>query len=225
MKNKILFLLMFLVLHSVHGISQTDDMSNIRFAVLGGVNYQNLTTKDFLGSELSTEGIVGFHAGVNAQIKIVDEFYFQPGLLFSTKGADVTEAQITEKFRLSYIELPLDLVYKATLGNGAIMIGFGPYLAYGILGKTQTVTSLGTVDSDIEFTNVIETTDPLTVSYFKPLDVGANVFVGYEMSSSLFLQLNSQLGLINIYPEDRRFPGGKNSIKNIGFGLSLGYRF
>ena len=105
------------------------------------------------------------------------------------------------------------------------MLGFGPYVAYGINGSAQRDIGSGFIDSAIEFTNVIETTDPLTTSYFKPLDAGANIFAGYEMSSGIFLQLNTQLGLLNIYPEDKRFTGNNIAIKHAGFGLSLVYRF
>jgi hypothetical protein len=48
------------------------------------------------------------------------------------------------------------------------------------------------------------------------------------MASGLFLQLNAQLGMLKINPEDNRnikAYGDQLSVKNTGFGLSLGYRF
>jgi hypothetical protein len=45
------------------------------------------------------------------------------------------------------------------------------------------------------------------------------------MASGLFLQLNSQLGLIGIYPEHKLIASDETVWKNTGFGLSLGYRF
>jgi hypothetical protein len=39
--------------------------------------------------------------------------------------------------------------------------------------------------------------------------------------SGLSLKLNAQLGLVNILPEG----DSDNSVKNTGFGLSVGYRF
>jgi hypothetical protein len=48
------------------------------------------------------------------------------------------------------------------------------------------------------------------------------------MAGGLFLQLNAQLGLMKINPEDNRLVvmyGEELSVKNTGFGLSLGYRF
>jgi hypothetical protein len=55
--------------------------------------------------------------------------------------------------------------------------------------------------------------------------VGANFFTGYVLQNGLFLQLNAQLGLIDINPDDKRVPDNKYSLKNTGFGVSLGYWF
>ena len=226
MKISNLLLVFFLVISAGLTHAQSAQDSRMSFGILAGVNFQNLNGKDFDGSSLNNDMIIGFHAGFNAQIPIAPEFYLQPGLLFSTKGAKNTEGEVNSTFELYYLELPLNLVYKGALGNGFIMVGFGPYAGYGIKGKvTQEGGSAGKIESDVEFQNVVEENDPLTTPYFKALDFGINVFVGYEMASGIFLQLNSQLGLTEINPEDRRIPGGEQSIKNTGFGLSLGYRF
>ena len=39
---------------------------------------------------------------------------------------------------LSYIEIPVNLLYKPVVGNGKLLLGFGPYIAYGIGGKYKT---------------------------------------------------------------------------------------
>jgi hypothetical protein len=106
------------------------------------------------------------------------------------------------------------------------MVGFGPYVAYGIKGKVSYDGGGSTsVDSDIEFKNVVDAGDPLLTTYLKALDAGGNVFFGYQMSGGLFLQLNAQLGMLNINPEDNRITGSNAVIKNTGYGLSLGYQF
>ena len=166
--------------------------------------------------------IIGYHAGVNVQIPLVPEFFFQPGLLLSTKGAKNVYGSLTGTYRISYIELPLNVVYKAVLGNGKIMIGFGPYIGYAIGGKTIPESGSAT---NIEFKKVVETGDPETVKYYKAFDAGGNMFAGYELASGIFLQLNTQLGMLKINPEDKRISDDKSSVKNTGFGLSIGYRF
>jgi hypothetical protein len=221
MKTRIAFFVFILTLFASMAMAQ----NSTAFAILGGVNFQNLNGKTYLGSKLENDMIIGYHAGVNAQIPIASEFYFQPGLLFSTKGAKNTELGITSTYTLSYIELPLNLVYKGAIGSGYVMVGFGPYVSYGILGKSKLEGGGATVKSDIEFKNKLEPGDPVGTTYFRALDAGGNIFAGYETAGGLFFQLNAQLGMLEINPEDNRFPEGQTSVKNTGFGLSLGYRF
>lgn len=224
MKTKLcLITLMFLFATSLTFAQRTEN-SKTSFGILGGVNLQNLNGEDAGGDKLENSMIVGFHIGVNAQIPFAPEFYFQPGLMFSTKGGQNEDGLLTDTYKLSYIELPLNFVYKARLGSGYFMLGFGPYLAYGIGGKASFEGGPVTVESDIEFKNEIEVGDPLTTVYFKPFDAGANIFFGYELASGPFIQLNAQLGMINIMPDDKRFPDNDATIKNTGFGVSVGYR-
>lgn len=226
MKTKIIFFLTIVMLSGTMAFSQR---TGIAVGVLGGVNFQNLNGKDLSGDKLENDLLVGFHAGVNVQIPIAPEFYFQPGLLFSTKGAkketSVLGTTYTATINLSYIEMPLNFVYKGALGNGFILLGVGPYVGYGISGKVKTEGGIIKYEHDIEFQNVVEVGDPIEVPYFKAFDMGGNIFAGYEMAGGLFLQLNAQLGMLKINPEYKYLNDDKSSIKNTGFGLSVGYRF
>jgi hypothetical protein len=221
MKTKLFSFIVILILSAPYAICQNTDNAKVSFAILGGINLQNLNGKDFAGDKLKNDMIIGYHAGVNVQIPIVPEFFFQPGLLFTTKGAKNSEGQTTSTYNLSYIELPLNFVYKGLLGSGFVMVGFGPYISYGIMGKVKYDGG----SADIKFKKVVETTDPADVVYLKAFDAGANIFAGYEMSNGIFFQLNTQFGLLNINPEDKQVTNDKTAIKNTGFGLSLGYRF
>jgi hypothetical protein len=135
MKNYwIAFVLVFMLV-SPMAMAQGMYREKTSFGILGGVNFQNLNGKDFSGDKLENDLITGFHAGINIQIPVAPEIYFQPGLLFSTKGAKNTEGSMTHTYKLSYVELPLNVVYKAPLGSGYFMLGFGPYVGYAIGGK------------------------------------------------------------------------------------------
>jgi hypothetical protein len=225
MKTRIFSVALMLLLSATLTFAQSIQRTGPSFGLLGGVNFQNLNGKDAGGSTLENDMIIGYHLGANVQIPLVPEFYFQPGLLFSTKGAKSVTGPVTSTYNLSYLELPLNFVYKGLLGAGYVMIGFGPYVGYGIMGKAKHSGGLLSYEDDIVFTNTVEAGDPLATTYFKPLDVGGNLFAGYEMAGGLFFQLNTQLGLLTINPEDNRFPANDLAIKNTGFGLSLGYRF
>ena len=228
MKTKIISFALILLLSSSIAIAQSTDKGEMSFAILGGVNLQNLTGKDNNGDKLKNDMLLGFHAGVNVQIPVAPEFYFQPGLLFSTKGAKNSYGSLTGTYKLSYIELPLNVVYKGALGNGFIMVGFGPYVGYAIGGKSSITNGSTTIESSIVFKNAVESGDPHLTAYIKRFDAGGNIFAGYETAGGLFFQLNTQFGMLNINPRDNRVLAdfsSKLSVKNTGFGLSLGYRF
>jgi hypothetical protein len=225
MKKMIFYFILVLLLSPLLAIAQSANQSKTSFALLGGINFQNLNGKDINGDKLENDLMVGYHAGINIQIPIAPEFFFQPGLLFTTKGAKHTEGSVTTTYKLSNIELPLNVVYKALLGNGYFMLGAGPYIGFGIGGKVLTKGGSVSLKTDIEYKNVVETNDPFLVTYFKAFDAGGNIFAGYELANGVFFHLNTQLGMLKINPEDRRFPNDKSSVKNTGFGFSVGYRF
>jgi hypothetical protein len=120
--------------------------------------------------------------------------------------------------------MPLNFVYKSALGNGFVMLGFGPYIAYAIGGKSN----IESLEKDIRFKNVVEAGDDYLTVYAKRFDAGGNILAGYQMAGGLFIQLETQLGMVKINPDDQRTSPEFSdllSIKNTGFGLSLGFRF
>ena len=93
-----------------------------------------------------------------------------------------------------------------------MILGFGPYAAFAVGGKYKPENGN---DVDIEFGDA--------PSEFKRFDAGANLLAGYEFSNKLSFQLNAGLGLVNI--NNRPTGDSKSTMKNTGFGVSLGYRF
>jgi len=188
----------------------------VSFGVRGGLNLQNINGEDEMGDKLKNKLKPGFHAGVDVAFPIARDFYLQPGLFFSTKGAaDLNEIEDLN-LNISYLELPIHLVYKPQLGTGKIILGFGPYLAYGIAGKVK----FNDEEEDIVFTNDADA-DEIAL---KPFDAGADIFFGYEFAFKFYAQINAQLGLLNLEPDVEGESQDAVS-KNTGFGLSLGYRF
>jgi len=164
---------------------------------------------------------------MNVQIPLAPEYSFQPGLLFSTKGAKNDYGSLTGTFKLSYIEIPLNVVYKGVLGKGFIMVGFGPSVGYAIGGKSSIIDESLTLDKDVVFTNVVESGDDYLTAYARRFDAGGNILAGYETAGGLFFQLDTQFGMLKINSEDQRVLAEFSellSVKNIGFGLTLGYR-
>lgn len=227
MKTKFLTGTILIVFTAMTVFAQSNYPSKTSFAVLGGINFQNLNGKDADGDKLEYDLLLGYHAGVNAQVPVAPEFYFQPGLMLSTKGAKNAESfemALASKVRLSYLEMPLNFVYKAALGDGYFMLGFGPYLAYGVGGKVIWESDSGSIEYDVKFKKG-DNSDSSSIFYLRPFDAGGNIFAGYELPGGLFFQFNTQLGMLNINWENELLPDDKSVLKNTGFGLSAGYRF
>lgn len=226
MKFKFLLLTSIIVL-SVIGVNAQNE--GISFGLRGGFNMQTFNGKDMNNEQLKMDMVPRFNAGVVINIPVAPTFYFQSGLLFATKGAKSTDQflglDMSAEYNLSYIELPLNLMYREVLGNGHVLLGFGPYLAYGVAGKAEFVIGGATVEEKIEFTNEYSSLNPSDWKYFKPFDYGGNVFFGYELQNGLSLQLNAQLGMAKINSDNTTVTTSKTIFKNTGFGVSLAYMF
>ena len=187
--------------------------------VKGSFNMFNLSEEDLLGDKVKNKMIPTFDAGVFLEIPLVPEFYIRPELLFAQKGGEYEGVHET-KARINYLELPVLFLYKGGLGDSHVLLGFGPYVSYGLMGKVKSDAA----ELDVKFKSDVKLTDVLSALYVKPFDFGATIMAGYEFSGGLSFALNASLGLSDIEPK----VAGKeldSSIKNVGFGLSLGYRF
>jgi len=189
------------------------------FGVRAGVNFTNINGKDGAGNDLHGKLKTGMNAGINAEIPIAPDFYVQPGLLFTTKGAKDKDWDKV-KYRLSYLEVPVNLLYKPELGDGKLLLGIGPYAAVAVGGSYTDPTGN---KKDFKFAHDVTAAEAST-PHMKRMDYGGNLLAGYEFSSGLSFQLIAQLGLADIHSEVQGV-GDKAKYKNTGFGVSVGYRF
>ena len=224
MKTKVMAFTAALLLGAMVSNAQSTTSSatvgRTTFGIRAGVNFQNLNGK-FADQDLENKLKTGFNVGVNAEIPIAPEFYLQPGLLFTTKGAKADNDDDT-KVNISYLELPVNFLYKPVLGAGKLLLGFGPYAGYALGGKIKNDNT----DIDLEFESELSGAETAKYGYtFKRFDFGANFLAGYEFSNNLSVQLNAQLGLTNISPKLAGANSSDYKTKNTGFGVSLGYRF
>lgn len=175
-----------------------------------------------------------WHASLIADIHLVKRFYLQPQVLISKKGAKMegTRSQgimyheISLKADLTYLEFPVNLLYKIPAGKGKLAVGAGVYCARALSGKYiesgATIATDGSFRSgytdrgDIRFKNETPS-QPTRDRLYKKDDRGLNFIAGYEFKNGLLLNINYSLGLTDVYtfePEVR---------KNRYFGLSAGY--
>jgi hypothetical protein len=230
MKKRI-SLIALIVLGTIFSQAQqkTSHSNNTSFGLRGGINFQNINGKDENDEKLKNDILTGFNIGINAEIPVGVDFYFQPGLLYTIKGAKSEDVILGQSFnttlKISYLELPLNFLYKPLLGTGHLILGIGPYVAFGVGGKATYEGGGSSLSEKIKFQNTVNTSDPDDVVYIRPLDAGANLLVGYEFGNKVSFQLNTQLGLTKINPEYEGASNDNSSAKNTGFGFSLGYRF
>ncbi|HEY0609645.1 MAG TPA: porin family protein [Chitinophaga sp.] len=203
--------------------------AQVSFGVKAGFSGANLSSKfDAPGFERKTDTkwIPAFHAGVIVDITLTDNFSLQPGLFYSAKGnkrggTDSLGSTVSATTRLNYLELPLNVLYKHSLGKGRLFAGLGPYLAYGISGKVKWKNDYNDMrpdineDVDVKFKNEVGSNS--NVIYVKPLDAGANVTIGYEMDMGLLFSVNYSQGLVNTSPYSYEIE------KNRYIGISVGY--
>jgi hypothetical protein len=109
------------------------------------------------------------------------------------------------KVKMTYLELPVTAMYQYPLGPGGLQGGLGPFVAYGIGGKSGGEPTFGDGAND---------------GGFKRFDAGAAFRVGYALNMGLSLHLGYDLGLVGIV-----YPGQDYNAKNRAWSLSLGYNF
>jgi hypothetical protein len=206
------------------------------FGVRAGVNLSSIGYVDESDDKQDTEAIPTFQIGITVDMPVATDFYLQPALLYSGKGFKQDGGWLAGsdnefKAKVSYVELPVNLLYKPQLGTGNLLLGAGPYLAYGTGGKWEAEGQLIVGDivlseseGDVIFKNDVKDGEFGNYLYGKPWDYGANVMLGYEFPQQFSVQLNAQFGIANLQPDiDGRQPNGH--IRNNSYGISVGYRF
>lgn len=140
----------------------------------------------------------GAMAGGYAQIKAGKNACFQPELLIVGKGMKEKYEAYSYRNDVTYIELPLNILYKPVTSKGSFFIGGGPSPAYYI-GENFFYSG----------------------QYFiKKFDLGINLLAGYEMPIGFSINLHYTHGLTNISRSAEVL-----LTKNRCFGLSVGYIF
>lgn len=229
-KNKLFAPLFLFFLITTFNIANAQTKIGIRT----GLNFSNANMKDEQGNEGETESIPGFHLGLTVDVPIAGDFYIQPAALYSSKGfrqkGEGFGYSNDFKVTVSYLEVPVNLLYKPKLGTGNLILGAGGYLGYGTGGKWKSASGvlIGDIqigdNGDVIFKNDAEKGEFGSYLYGKPLDYGASFLVGYELFNKYSVQFNSEIGLANLqttYSGIKR----KGKMKNTGFSISLGYKF
>ena len=186
---------------------------NLSFNVKGGLNLSN-----FSGDIPDTKVNPGFHIGVGTDFEFAPNMSIQSGLFFSNKGAKIDGEIDLENYEIlaaevtvnaNYLQLPIHLAYKIDVMPGTkVVLHAGPYIAYGIAGKTKADVA-GLSEKVDTFGD-----DGLDL---KPFDAGLGLGVGAEFGK-IILDLGWDMGLTNI-------GDSYADVKTQNAYLSVGYRF
>lgn len=167
------------------------------------------------------------HADLIVNVPVYRSLYFQPLVRYITKGAYLRPlptkqeeyVESANQLKLHYLEVPLNMVLKFPLTVGKLVVGGGPYFAYG-LG--------GTYDLDLMYNGRVVSTDSHDIQFnykdrgiapgaqLSRFDAGANIMVSMEFNNLMVLGANLSRGFANL---DRT---SSARITNSYFSVSLG---
>lgn len=211
--NKFLGILtIVLILSITSAIGQSSDQNNLRFGIKGGLNVSNMYTKDVQ----TNNTLMGFNAGLFLKVPITSVLAFQPELLYSMKGSELTyNSFITGKasFSLNYIEMPLLAVFNLTENFN---IHGGVYLA--------SLTSVKITNKST--TDLINFESELKKSDFEMYDYGFVAGAGLDFNK-ISLGVRYEYGMKPVGKErsflgqSYRIPDARNSTIQVYLSVSI----
>ena len=186
----------------------------------------------------NTDGKVKFayKVGVGMDYAFNKVWSLQPSLNFVSKGYKEEETGIGKaSMNELYLELPIMVAARLDLTkNSGLVLSAGPYVAYGVGGKTSVVvekkipTMVGyeTVEDKYKLDTFGHINDGKMGN--RRFDAGIGLGITYE-NRNIILGLESQLGLVNVndkLKEVAELTGLDDfAAKNISAFVTVGYKF
>lgn len=179
----------------------------VEYGVKGGLNVASLR-----GSDKGFDSRGGFHIGGFAEIKMSEQFFLQPELLFSQQGTkgtflELAGAQLYEvenTIRYDYLNIPVMLKFYF-LKDFSLLAG--PQIGYLVSAKEKIKVKSISLQTDVK-------------NELKELDFGFNFGMGYNFTKSVFAEATYNLGLTYLGKESEM-----QDIRNRVVQVSLGYKF
>ncbi len=156
----------------------------LQIGVKAGLNYAN-----FSETNIQTDAITSYHAGVIAEVKLLDKFAIQPELLYTTQGATYKTALGDVKNELGYIAIPV--LAKIYLSK-SFSLELGPQASFLLSEK-----------------------DKFNVNDANTFDFAVDAGLSFKITKSLFIQGRYVLGLTEVSTN----ADAKNSVLQLSAGL------
>ena len=181
----------------------------IKLGVKAGVNYSNII-KDDGNNSFKADYLVGYHAGVTLDIKLLENLAFTPEALYSTKGYKLTNSIGEFTQTTHFIDVPI--LASVRLGGGLNLVA-GPQVSFLLSTNNKFETGFGTAEQKI----VEDDSDR-----FKKSLVGGLIGFRYDFSNkigingryALDFQKNNENG-------SSQTPEFKNQVFQLGLGLKF----
>ena len=201
-------------------LSAVVSAQGLRYGVTGGLNVSSFAINGTGDKSLDSDSRMGFNVGFRVEAGapfILDGFFFSGELLLSSKGAEFNTAEdgdaLKNIVRPYYLELPLHIGYRHTVGssgNVSLFGSFGPYFAVGIGGKNK-----------IEIDNVTEKFDTFGDDGLKRFDFGLGIRGGVHFYDHYQIFIGYDWGLIDIAKSN----ADGRKINNRNFYVGVAYMF
>jgi hypothetical protein len=216
MKNSNVFFMVLLMLMASQSV-----FAQARIGVKGGLNMASMLFEingdPAFGDDL--QALPGFNAGLIFDFPMGNLLSLESGLTVNQKGYHIlqegTLSSVDLRTRNYFLDVPFMLKARLELGGIAAYLGAGPYVGFGLSGRTVgDFTVLGVPmsgDSDVVWGNE-------SGADFKRFDYGAVLGAGIEIKQVL-IGLSYGYGIANLAPQDNR------DLRNRVLSLSLGYFF
>ena len=156
----------------------------LQIGAKAGLNYAN-----FSGTEIQTDAITSYHAGLVAEIKLLDQLAIQPELMYTTQGATYKTALGDFENELGYIAIPV--LAKIYLSK-SFSLELGPQASFLLSEKNEF---------DLNDANTFE------------FAVAGGL--GFKITKNIFVQGRYVLGLTEVSSNAE----AKNSVLQFSAGL------
>lgn len=185
--------------------------TQVNWSVKAGLGFSNWMGDGTDGAKAK----LGYKVGVGTDIPFNEMWSFQTGLNLVSKGVkgDIEENMDVTVNQL-YLELPLKAaIHLKTANNFDVVFNAGPYLAYGIGGKTKAEYS----GIEVSFDTFGKTTiEGEAIEGLRRFDAGLGLGVAFDFAR-WFIGLDTQLGMVKLAEGD--------APRNMSFFVTAGFKF
>ena len=176
-----------------------------------------------------TKSIDRFQLGIFGKLDVYKHFFLRGIITYNQKGnfySDmyyIADGGKSVTVKLNYLEASVDLGYSIKLiGKHKILVGAGPYLAYGLNGTEKGIgeSLMGpiAIDRKVKFTNS-DYYDGTKMTV-QPIDAGLNLNVGYQYRKyGIFF--NYGFGLTNRQNEGTSMNKSYNRVASVGVSYNI----